>query len=140
MDDAAFVFPRVLIIPGNDLHVPVPHQPDKPIDRFFTFDNHPTSYFWVDIHLTFVRAGIIPSFPRWNQGVKTIFLHIHPRARDRTRIGFVIFFNLHQLLSLAATGHVPPTRTVPKSWEPRAVVMCQTGTNISPEDTTDPQR
>jgi hypothetical protein len=44
---------------GYDLHIPVPHQPDEPIDRFFTFDNHLTSYSGADIHLTFVRADII---------------------------------------------------------------------------------
>ena len=48
---------------GYDLHIPVPHQPDKPIDRFFTLDNHHISFLEVDIHLTFVRAEVIPYLP-----------------------------------------------------------------------------
>ena len=48
---------------GYDRHISVPHQPDKPIDRFFTLDNHHISFLEVDIHLTFVRAEVIPYLP-----------------------------------------------------------------------------
>ena len=47
---------------GDDLHIPVPHQPDKPSDQLFALDNHTISNSWVDIHLTFVCANIIPHF------------------------------------------------------------------------------
>jgi hypothetical protein len=67
---------------GYDLHIPVSHQPDEPIDRFFTFDNHLTSYFWVDIHLTFVRATIAAQPSTLINFLIVVFLSLSPLISD----------------------------------------------------------